>query len=101
MERCLLERSRVPSGADPRRYFLQSIRLLFLLLFIMISGSLLAQIRTVTGRVTAGDSTLSGVSVVVKGTTTATQTDEAGRFSISAPVNATLVFSSVGYEAQE
>jgi TonB-linked SusC/RagA family outer membrane protein len=57
---------------------------------------------TVTGRVldeTGGG--LPGVNVVVKGTTNGAQTDPDGRFTITAPDNGTLVFSYVGYTAQE
>lgn len=56
----------------------------------------------VSGRVTASDRTpLAGVSIVVKGTRTGTTTDANGSFALSVPDNATLVFSSVGYETQE
>lgn len=44
---------------------------------------------------------LPGVSVSVKGTRTGTTTGADGRYSISAPANATLVFSIVGYTSQE
>jgi TonB-linked SusC/RagA family outer membrane protein len=44
---------------------------------------------------------LPGVSVKVKGTTTGTQTDINGHFSINIPDNAVLVFSFVGYETKE
>jgi TonB-dependent starch-binding outer membrane protein SusC len=80
---------------------LYSIGVPVLLLFSFAS---FAQDKVITGRVT--DSTGNGianVSVTVKeapsrGTTTATD----GRFSISAPANATrLVFSSVGYAYRE
>ncbi|MDO1448706.1 SusC/RagA family TonB-linked outer membrane protein [Rhodocytophaga aerolata] len=63
-----------------------------------------AQNRTVTGTVTASDdgSTLPGVNVLVKGTTSGTTTDGNGKFSISVPGNdATLVFSFIGYTAEE
>jgi TonB-dependent starch-binding outer membrane protein SusC len=58
---------------------------------------------TVTGTVTAEDGrALSGVTVTVKGTVNGTSTDEQGRFSITVPdENSVLVFSSVGYTAQE
>ncbi|UBM59041.1 TonB-dependent receptor [Marinilongibacter aquaticus] len=42
-----------------------------------------------------------GVSVQVKGGTAGTMTDIEGRYAISVPPNATLVFSSIGYESQE
>lgn len=44
---------------------------------------------------------LPGVNVIVKGTTTGTQTDIDGRYTIQAPDGATLVFSFVGYTSQE
>ncbi|HEX8425039.1 SusC/RagA family TonB-linked outer membrane protein [Hymenobacter sp.] len=44
---------------------------------------------------------LPGVNVVVKGTTNGTQTSPDGTYTITAPDNATLVFSFVGYTAQE
>ena len=44
---------------------------------------------------------LPGVNVIVKGTTTGTQTDADGRYTIQVPDGATLVFSFVGYGSQE
>ncbi|UOR07396.1 TonB-dependent receptor [Hymenobacter aerilatus] len=44
---------------------------------------------------------LPGVNVVVKGSTTGTQTDADGQYSLDAPANAVLVFSFVGSTAQE
>jgi TonB-linked SusC/RagA family outer membrane protein len=55
----------------------------------------------VTGRVSAGDSVLEGVTVTVKGTVNATKTNARGEFSISTAGNATLVFTSVGFVTQE
>src|SRR5258706_16241869 len=75
---------------------------LVLLCFFFINSAL-AQNVTVKGKVTdaANGETLIGVSVSVKGTSTGTQTDVNGAFSLSAPSNATLVFSYLGYDAQE
>ncbi|MET4082749.1 TonB-linked SusC/RagA family outer membrane protein [Pedobacter sp. UYP30] len=44
---------------------------------------------------------IPGVSVLVKGTKTATTTDANGTFQIEAPDNGTLVFTFVGYESAE
>lgn len=44
---------------------------------------------------------LPGVSIRVKGTSTGTQSDMNGNYSINVPDNATLVFSFLGYETQE
>ncbi|MGM9475385.1 SusC/RagA family TonB-linked outer membrane protein [Pedobacter sp. GSP4] len=62
-----------------------------------------AQNITIKGTVTDGGdkSTIPSVSVLVKGTQTGTQTDATGAFSISAPANATLVFTFIGYVTQE
>jgi TonB-linked SusC/RagA family outer membrane protein len=67
------------------------------------SGSHLAPVAgPISGRIVdekgAG---LPGVNVIVKGTTTGTQTDADGRYTIQAPDGATLVFSFVGYASQE
>jgi TonB-linked SusC/RagA family outer membrane protein len=61
-----------------------------------------AQSRTVSGKVSdAGGSPLPGVSVTVKGTTQGAITDAAGKYSTQVANNATLVFSYIGYKAQE
>ncbi len=56
-----------------------------------------------SGKVSAAaDSTiLAGATVQVKGTKTVTQTDKGGNFSISAPANATLIITLIGYGSQE
>ncbi len=62
-----------------------------------------AQNRTVTGTVTAKDDGLPipGVSVKLKGTASGTQTNAAGKFSLSVSPNAVLTFSFIGYNTQE
>jgi TonB-linked SusC/RagA family outer membrane protein len=61
-----------------------------------------AQNVPVSGRVTdAKGEGLPGVTVLVKGTTIGTATGADGSFSLSAPENSTLVFSSIGYKNQE
>ena len=70
----------------------------------MLSGSTaLAQETTVTGIVTSAEdnSVLPGVSVQVKGTQRGTQSDVAGRYTISTSPNSVLVFSFVGLVPQE
>jgi TonB-linked SusC/RagA family outer membrane protein len=76
-------------------------RLFALLFFSLLSSALFAQQKQITGRVTSGDSALANVTVQVKGTAIATQTDDKGNFAINAPANATLVFSSVSHGRQE
>jgi len=88
--------------AAMRRVNLHKITTVVVLLLLCSLQSLFAQNRTINGTVT--DQTgkgVPGVTVAVKGTKTATQTDANGSYRISAPDNATLVFTSVGYESQE
>ncbi|MFD1875606.1 SusC/RagA family TonB-linked outer membrane protein [Hymenobacter bucti] len=58
---------------------------------------------TVTGRVTSEEEGegLPGVTVLVKGTSNGTATDTDGRFTLTVPDNAVLVFSSVGFKGRE
>ncbi|HEY8928923.1 MAG TPA: TonB-dependent receptor [Mucilaginibacter sp.] len=75
---------------------------LVLLCFLFINAAA-AQNTAVKGTVTdaATGETLIGVSVSVKGTTTGTQTDVNGAFTITAAANATLTFSYLGYATQD
>ncbi|MBK7434046.1 MAG: SusC/RagA family TonB-linked outer membrane protein [Chitinophagaceae bacterium] len=65
---------------------------------MLLSVAAFAQ-NTITGKVTDSKdgSPLAGVTVTVKGATTATQTGADGSYKISAPANATLVFTSIGF----
>jgi TonB-linked SusC/RagA family outer membrane protein len=49
----------------------------------------------------ASGNPLEGASVSIKGTTTGTYTNALGEYFIDVPLNATLVFSFVGYTSQE
>ncbi|MBX2967635.1 MAG: TonB-dependent receptor [Cyclobacteriaceae bacterium] len=76
---------------------------IFVALFFAV-GSVLAQDRTVSGRVTSTEdgSALPGVNVVLKGTTIGTATDSDGRYSLSIPSSGgSLVFSFIGLQTQE
>ncbi|WP_051691751.1 SusC/RagA family TonB-linked outer membrane protein [Pedobacter borealis] len=70
----------------------------FLLTFLTITA--FAQ-KTITGTVMEASGPIPGVSVTIKGTTKATQTDAGGKFSISATEGNILVFRSVGYISKE
>lgn len=75
----------------------------YLLLFIVVgfSATSFSQ-QLITGKVFGADhAALAGATVQVKGSGTTTQTDNGGKFSISAPANAKLVFSYVGLTNQE
>jgi len=77
------------------------LKAMFLCILMVVSSSLFAQ-NIVTGSVKDDTGqTLPGVSVVVKGTTTGTVTDLDGKFSLSVPANATLMFSFVGMIPKE
>jgi TonB-linked SusC/RagA family outer membrane protein len=83
-----------------RHKFCNLKKISFVLLFASFCCIGQAQ-TTVKGKITADNTPLAGVTVQVKGSSTATQTDETGSFTISAPANSTLVVSSVGYTSQE
>lgn len=79
---------------------IKKLKVLFSFLCLFISTALFAQ-QTVKGRVTSVDGVLNSVTVTVKGTATSTVTDAKGEYSISAKPNDVLVFTSVGFNAQE
>jgi TonB-linked SusC/RagA family outer membrane protein len=70
---------------------------------VLCISQVFAQNHTVTGTVTAKDDgqPLPGVTVKLKGTTVATVTNAAGKYSISAPATGVLVFSFISYQTQE
>ena len=74
------------------------------LVFVLtcLIGMSYAQNRQVSGRVTsaADGSAIAGVSVSVVGTTTATQTDGSGNYSITVANGSVLNFSFIGYTSQ-
>src|SRR5688572_4500182 len=91
-----------PTKTDIMYVYVRSMKRLLLILFAVISGqAALAQNVTVKGVVSAGDTSLAAVTVQVKGTNVATQTDVDGSYTISAPAKGTLVFTSVGFAAME
>lgn len=74
-----------------------------LLIMLMVVNQNYAQVRTVTGTVISNEDRrpVSGVSVLVQGTSIGTSTNANGRFSINAPTGQVLVISSVGYQQKE
>ena len=77
--------------------------LLFFTLLFFIPPALLAQNRTVKGKVVdEGGSPLQGVNILTKGTKKGVQTDAGGNFSITAAGTGSidLVVSSVGYASK-
>ena len=75
---------------------------LFFACLTMISNSLLAQEKTITGKVIGEDNRpQSGVSIQVKGTKLVTVTNQLGIFKIKADPKQTLIFTQVGSVKQE
>ena len=76
--------------------------LCLLCVFACLIGVTYAQERQVTGTVTSAvdKAPIGGVSVLVVGTSRATQTDGSGSFSISVTEDAVLNFSFVGFASQ-
>lgn len=68
---------------------------------LVFSGSLMAQKTTISGSVNDATIALPGVNVIEKGTTNGVTTDFDGNYSIDVSEGAILVFSYVGFEAQE
>ncbi|MEO6521857.1 MAG: TonB-dependent receptor [Mucilaginibacter sp.] len=78
--------------------------LLFFFVLAVTSLQAFSQTRQITGKLTdkTGE-TLIGVTVTLKGTTTATSTDANGTYAINVPVsgNHVLVFNYMGYQSHE
>lgn len=76
-----------------RNYF----HLQILLVFLTFTGNLLFAQNKVSGKVTAGGTPLTGVTVKEKSRANTTQTDNNGSYSITVTANAELVFSHIGF----
>jgi TonB-linked SusC/RagA family outer membrane protein len=74
-------------------------KLLLLLSTFLLSVASFSQ--TVSGTVTDGIKPIGSVTVQVKGSSSATSTDVAGKFTITASAKDVLVFSSIGYLKRE
>ncbi len=83
-----------------KHFFSRSIAFLFCL---YMSHSVWAQDRTLTGTVSnATDGTmLPGVSILVKGQTRGTTTDQDGKYTLAVPANSVLIFSYIGFVRNE
>ena len=70
---------------------------------ILVVTQVAAQNKTIKGRVTEdGKKPLSNASIIVKGTTVASKTNDEGYYSITIPANGrVLKFSSLNFEDQE
>ncbi len=71
-------------------------------LFFLSALIMFGQNRTVTGKVTNAEGRpVPFATVTLKGTSTAVSADENGNYTIQAPANAILVFSSTGFQSSE
>ena len=75
------------------RFFLTSLFILFVVTLYAAPGG---DIR-VSGVVMSEGEPLPGASVLVKGTHNGTVTDVDGKYTLTVPADATLVFSFIGY----
>ena len=75
--------------------------LLFLSVLFFIPVALIAQTKTITGKVTDDTGApVAGVNVTVKGAKKGTQTDKDGNYSITVTGNPEIVFTSVSYTSK-
>lgn len=82
---------------------MKRIYLIFFVVLGLIGSSLYGQERRVTGTVTqfSDGSTLPGVTVRVQGTSLGTITDMNGRYEITVPSDAVLVFTYIGMNTED
>jgi len=71
------------------------------LLLAFIVQFTFAQEKTITGTVTDETGPLPGVSILIKGTTSGTETDFDGKYTLSASTGDVLVFSFIGMTPKE
>jgi TonB-linked SusC/RagA family outer membrane protein len=79
-------------------------KILLLCSLVFVLGSLQAQQRSVSGKITSAEdgSALPGVNVLLKGTATGSVTDADGNYNLSVPSSGgILVFSFIGLQSQE
>lgn len=74
---------------------------LIVLLLLITPMFVLSQDIRVTGEVTDSNGIIGGVNVIEKGTSNGVITDFDGKYSITVPKNAVLVFSYMGYLTEE
>lgn len=79
----------------------QKCRLVLPLVALCFSQWLLAQDITISGTVSGDGEPLIGANILVQGSTTGTITDIDGSYTLTAPSDATLIFSYVGFGTQE
>ncbi|HEX7754659.1 MAG TPA: TonB-dependent receptor plug domain-containing protein, partial [Niabella sp.] len=84
------------------QFFHCSVKLILILALMCSFTNVFAQVNTITGKVTDNNGApLNTVSVVVKGTTRAVGTNEAGTYTIDAAPGETITFSSIGFTSKD
>lgn len=92
----------IPDRCMQRSLLALNRKLQLVLLGLLMSFSVMAQDMTVTGTVTGEDGLgIPGVNVAVKGTTNGTITNVDGVYKLSVKDGDVLVYSFIGYVAQE
>lgn len=71
------------------------------IIFLFIYSSINAQQKSITGTVKSGDEPLAYVTIIIKGTSKGTSTNEDGNFNIDVLPTDILVFNYIGYVSQE
>jgi TonB-dependent starch-binding outer membrane protein SusC len=85
-----------------KRFNLPAKRMLLLLVSFILVTSIFAQESVITGVIMdESGEPLIGATVAIEGTSKGTTTDLNGKYSLSVPQNATLVFTFVGYLPQK
>lgn len=77
--------------------------ILFFVFAAVFSFSAVSQTKNLTGKVSSSDDRLPlpGVSIRIKGSATGSTTDLNGRFSVTVPLGATLLFTYLGFQDKE
>lgn len=72
------------------------------LLLIFSVNNVFAQEHKITGKVTNSNGVgIPGITIQIEGTSNGTATDAQGKYELSAPSEATLIFSGIGYSSQD
>jgi len=84
------------------KFEIVKMKAIWFFLLALLTLSVTAQERSITGKVTDATTNegLIGVTVLIQGTYTGTVTDVDGKFTVKATPGANLVFSFIGYQTQ-
>ena len=82
---------------------MKGIKSLISILLVSVCAAVQAQNITVRGTVTdaSNGEPVPGASVIVSGTTNGVVSDVNGNYSVTAPSDGVLIFSSIGYETMQ